>query len=400
MAHGYRNILEAVQGVKNPDTGYDAARDCTVVFISPPYGVDSQRSGMGSDRVDPVLNWNKTLEYWNNVLLDMPRTPNLEVGFREIFAGPENRQWMEVYRQRMESRGLNPNVFLFFLGGADQYSNGSFNDPVTGSAVMNGLFDGAEAIYNFNGGLHQEAQQVINAEYSWNSHAPGRLTPTTFRDGLQHWHALMKDEERPPAVFGPHKLFAQACGLLYGPRAGASVARYFLYQEDPPAGDLPAFYPSKLHPLIVLWRFLEGDRAYWDREPSAIEKQSLAKLNLSRAELQARLAEHWRRTAAVNEKAGRYLEDLPDLRTDARQDIARLRLSNQVGWRMARLVAAYHDLLAGKGEPGTLLTMNGDFQSWLRNRSRFDFTDPKGGDASSWLEAAELLRAHLLEASR
>ena len=50
MAHGYANILRAVQRVKNVDSGYDAARDCTTVFISPPYGIDSGRSGMAANR--------------------------------------------------------------------------------------------------------------------------------------------------------------------------------------------------------------------------------------------------------------------------------------------------------------------------------------------------------------
>lgn len=60
MAHGYSNVLRAIQRVKNADTGYDASRDCTVVFISPPYGIDSGRSGLGNEPADEDVNWNKT----------------------------------------------------------------------------------------------------------------------------------------------------------------------------------------------------------------------------------------------------------------------------------------------------------------------------------------------------
>jgi hypothetical protein len=399
MANGYRNILQAVQQVRNHDSGYDAARDCAVVFISPPYGVDSQRSGMGAERVDPDLGWNKTLEFWTNVLAQMPKTPNLEVGFREIFANREGKQWVEAYRERMTARGLNPNMFIFFLGGADQYSNGSFNYPVTGSSVMNGIFDGAESMYNFNGGLHQETQQVINAEYSWNSHGPGRMTPSTFEEGLRHWRALMKNEELPEAVFGADGFFPRACALVYGRRAGAAMSKYFSYYEERVAGELPDFYPRKAYPLVVLWRCLEGDRAYWDVQPSAVEQRALEALNIPRAELQRRLAGLWRQTANVNEKAEKLLVaagSSGDLRQDARQDLERLRLSNQVGQRMAALLAAYHDRLAGAANRQDVLGMNTAFLGWLRSRARFDFTDPKGGDAASWIESSEILRSHLL----
>lgn len=401
MAHGYRNILEAVQRVSNRDSGYNAARDCTVVFISPPYGVDSERSGMGSGRADAALNWNKTLEFWSNVLVRMPETPNLEIGFREIFTGSGGRQWMDAYRERMVVRKLSPNVFLFFLGGADQYSNGSFNYPFTGSSVMNRLFDGAETIYNFNGGLHQEPQQVINAEYSWNSHAPGSFAPSTYDDGVRRWHALMKNEEMPQAVAGPTGLFSQACARVYGPGAGAALADYFSFAEERTAGELPEFYPHKVYPLVVLWRYLEGDRTYWDQSPSILEQRALETLKISRQELQRRLAALWLQTAAVNEKAEKFLAAVSgaaDLREDARQDVERLRLCNQAGMRIARLLAAYHAGLSGAPASRNILAMNSDLLGWLRDRVRIDFTDPKGGDAASWIEAAEILRSLLLAA--
>jgi hypothetical protein len=399
MAHGYKNILRAVQGVKNADTGYDASRDCTVVFISPLYGVDSQRSGMGNAPADPDLGWNKTLEFWTNVLEQMPKTPNLEVGFREIFAGRSGKQWVETYRERMTARGLNPNTFIFYLGGADQYSNGAFNNTVTGSPVMNGIFDGAETIYNFNGGLHQEAQQVINAEYSWNSHAPGRMTPNTYEEGLRHWRALMKNEELPEAVFGREGLFARACRLVYGARAGAAISKYFRYYEESSAGALPEFYPRQLYPLIVLWRFLEGDRPYWDAQPSGVERRSLESLKVPRQELQRRLAALWRQTAKVNEQAEKLLAaaaSAGDLREDAREDFERLRLCNRVGQRMAEMLAAYHDLLAGRNSRQKVMEINAAFLGWLRSQTRLDFTDPKGGDAASWTESSEILRSRLL----
>ncbi len=401
MAHGYANILAAVRRIRNTDTGYDARTDCTVAFISPPYGVDSGRSGLGDEKVDPDLNWNKTLEFWENVVSRMPADPHLEVGFREIFANRQGEQWMDAYRRRMLARNLNPNVFLFFLGGADQYSPGSFNYPFTGNSVMNGLFDGAEAIYNFNGGLHQEPQQVINAEYSWNSRAPGRTVPATFDEGLRRWQGLMMNEEMPEAVFGSKGVFPEACRRIYGAAAGELAARFYSFTESRivPSGRLPAFYPSKVYPLAVLWRFLQLDSAYWEREPGGVEQASLRALNQSRGDLQRGLAEYWRQQAAVNRKARPLAAALlasPGLRSDARRDVEHLLRTVDAGTRISTLLAAYHEFLgsASLAVPAALRSELRSTQQWLRSQPG-DFTDPKGGDIASWHECLDALRNRL-----
>jgi hypothetical protein len=368
------------------------------VFISPPYAVDSGRSGVGNTKVDPMLNWNKTLEFWTNVLTLMPKAGNVEVGFREIFAGPDGRQWVDVYREHMLARGSNPNVFVFFLGGADQYSNGSFTFPFTGSPVMDGLFDGAESLYSFNGGLHQEAQQAINAEYSWNSSAPGRLVPTTFESGVREWRALMKNEELPAAIFGRDGIFASACARIYGARAGAAMARVQSFNAERQAGDLPEFYPARLYALTVLWRLLQGDASYWDRQPSATEARALETLHVSRAELQGRLARFWRQSESVNRRAETQLQevlDAGDLRVDAREDVERLRVCLQAGEQIAAMMASYHDWLANSGQRDEVARRCASVAQWLRGHVRADFADPKGGDASSWFEATESIRSRL-----
>jgi hypothetical protein len=398
MARGYANILEAVNRVHNSDTGYDAARDCTVVFISPPYAVDSGRSGVGNTKADPLLNWNKTLEFWTNVLRAMPKAANVEVGFREIFAGPGGRQWVDVYREHMLAQGLNPNVFVFFLGGADQYSNGSFTFPFTGSPVMDGLFDGAESLYSFNGGLHQEPQQVINAEYAWNSHAPGRLVPGTFQDGVREWHALMKDDELPEAIFGQEGVFRSACAKIYGVRAGARMARFQSYQEERRGDELPEFYPHRLYALTVLWRLLQGDSLYWDRPPSQDEVRAMEALHIRRTELQSRLAGFWKQSESVNRSADKLLQEVfeaGDLRADARQDVERLRICLQAGEHLAILMVAYHDWLANRSGIDEVERLCVSVSRWMRAHVPADFADPKGGDASSWLEATELIRSRL-----
>ncbi|MCW5977923.1 MAG: hypothetical protein KIT09_07585 [Bryobacteraceae bacterium] len=406
MAHGYANIFRAIRGVKNPDTGYDAARDCTVVFISPPYGIDSGRSGLGNAAADEQVNWNKTLEFWSNVLSLMPAGENLEIGFREIFPNSKTGEgWIEAYRRRMAERKLNPNVFLFFLGGADQYSAGSFGYPFTGNSAMNALYLGAEAIYNFNGGLHQEPQQLLNAEYGWNARAPGSYAPKTFQEGLSAWNALMDNERLPPDIFGEGRLFDLACRRVYGEKAGEAMSRFFRYSEPAAAGPLPRFYPRRIYPLVVLWRYLQGDSLYWNPKPDPSEEAALKGLGADREEFHRRLAAVWRQTAGVNRKAAVFAAEAErslGLRPDADGDVRHLARCLDVGERFANLLAAYHELLAGAaGGPGfeaklkSTLEERAAVAAWVEREFQFDHVDPKGGDLSSWIESLDRLRSYL-----
>lgn len=401
MAHGYSNIFRAVQRVRNGDTGYDASRDCTVAFISPAYGVDSQRSGLGNERIDPELNWLKTLEFWGNAVEQMPRSENLEIGLREIFPNQASQRWMDAWHQTMSARNLRASVFMFFLGGADQYTNGVFNYPFTGSSVMNGMFDGAETIYNFNGGLHQEPQQVINAEYSWNSNAPGRKTPSDFAEGLRLWNAFLSNNEMPAAVIGPDGVFQMACSRLYGAKAGAAMAEFFQFYEDRKGGKtLPNFYPHRLYPYVVLWRFLIGDMAYGEKEPTPQERSTIELLGTTRPALQRSISNIWRQNAAVNKRSEKYLNQAlqqADLRKDAREDVEYLRKCLHAGEQFALLLGNYHELLVTPN-PSLLqqtIAAHHSLDEWLHREFRFDFTDPKGGDQAAWLETMEFLRTKL-----
>ena len=167
------------------------------------------------------------------------------------------------------------------------------------------------------------------------------------------------------------------------------MARFFHFHEQQEL-PLPPFYPRKVYPLVVLWRFLQGDSAYWGSAPS----------EQNRAELQRRLAQFWRQSQQVNRKSAQLLEEArraSDLRDDAREDVEHMERCRQVGERFAGLLAAYHDLLASGAGREAVLAQVGDLTAYLRRSFRFDFTDPKGGDQSSWLEALEGIRSQVLQ---
>ncbi|MDA2929912.1 glycoside hydrolase family 20 zincin-like fold domain-containing protein [Acidobacteria bacterium AH-259-O06] len=407
MAYRYSKIVEAVQQVRNPDSGYEAVRDCTIILISPPYGIDSGRSGLGPDPTDEELNWNKTLEFWANAVALLPSDKNVEIGFREIFPRTSTGQsWLEAYTQKLGSLGLNSKVFLFFLGGADQYSSGVFNYPYAGTPVMNGIFKGAEAIYNFSGGLHQEPLQVLNAQFSWNADAPGNRQPKTFKATLAAWNALRSNEELPAEIFGPGGLFEEACVKIYGPAAGKSMARLFHYFEPSSAKTLPSFYPRKIYSLAVLWRIFQADSRYWRFELDSDIRQTLKSLQIDYGELQRRLSTFWFQSAEVNEKAKIMVTEArnaTDLYEDARADLKHLSRCLDVGTHFSRLLASYHQVIAehfsgtaNEQQVDKNLAQVNQLWDYLRSNFPFDTVDPKGGDLSSWTLTLRELRNNLI----
>ena len=220
VAHGYSELLRAIRSVKNADSGYDAARDCTVMFLSPGYNPFPTQP----------TDWENHLIFWENVVSLLPDDENFEIGFREVFPqqGTDVR-WLDAYRQRLGSQGLNNRTFLFFLGGADLYSRDSFNYPFAGTAAMNGIFKGAETIYNFSGAGFQEPLQLFNAEYSWNVDAPGHVIPTRYEETRSTWRALMNNRNLPPEITGSSGFLAEAFRQLYGDDAGAKMHRIFKF---------------------------------------------------------------------------------------------------------------------------------------------------------------------------
>ena len=242
---------------------------------------------------------------------------------------------------------------------------------------------------------------MINAEYSWNSNAPGRKTPSDFGEGLRLWNAFLSNSEMPEAVIGPNGLFQVACSRLYGRKAGVSMAKFFQFYEDRKiANDLPAFYPHRLYSYVVLWRFLAGDQVYGEKEPTREELNTIESLQTNRTTLQRSIAAIWRQNAEVNKNSAQYLKQAlqeKDVRKDAREDMEYLRKCLQAGERFALLLAQYHELLI---EPTpTLLNQtvkaHRSLAEWLHREFRFDFTDPKGGDQAAWLDEIEFLRLQL-----
>ncbi|MDA2931133.1 hypothetical protein MYX84_14505, partial [Acidobacteria bacterium AH-259-O06] len=412
LAYGYSKLLEAVLRVKNSDTGYDASKDCTIIMISPVYRL---REESGQD-------WNNVLDLWENVVSLMAQHRNLEIGFREIFSQAESGQrWMGAFRERMESRALLSNAFVFFLGGSQGYVN---NYPFTATAVLNGHFKGAETLYNFSGGVHQEPLQLLNGAFAWNSNSPGYRSPQGYRQIKQLWQALNANQVMPEEIFGAGGFLELACQKIYGNEAGKSMKKYFTHFEKQPRtkqGLLVPHFNERIHALVVLFGVLESDSRFWDptdsssivlthREQEQIRRGLAAdrQERVTSREWHGRLARVWELQAEVNQTAGGFADGAlssQDLKIGAREDVEYLRKGLEVGDGFAQLLAAYHKLLSAdnRTEQKDLLSAAQkklqDLEQLLDGNFQFDTVGPLGGDQSSWLEALRKLRSYLAQMS-
>ncbi|MBI4530826.1 MAG: hypothetical protein HY709_04820 [Candidatus Latescibacteria bacterium] len=397
IAHGYNVFLDVIFGVKNPDTGYEALRDCTIILIAPVYAVNQ----------DSEEEWDRVLDLWVNAVSLLPNNQNIQIGFREIFPRKStNQRWIDAYKQKLESTGLNSNTFVFFLGGADHYSWHSFNYPFVATAIMSGMFMNATTLYHFNGGLHQEPLQLLNAEFAWNIHAPEYLLPNTYKESRQAWESLMKLRLLPEGIFSASGFLGQACRHIYGHHAWSFMYQYFTeYVSHPHSGDelLIPILPEKLFPLSILWRILSFDQSHWDpRMTDPTTSRILERLAITESEWQGRLSRLWTLYAEITTQGQERVRQAiasPDLKTDAREDLVYLEKCLQVGTLFSELLSTYHEMLSYNSRDSGFVELLHQSEEKLRRLSdhvmmnfSFDTVCPVGGDQASWLQAILKLR--------
>jgi hypothetical protein len=303
LANGYRALVEAVNSVKNSDTGYDAARDCQIILISPVYVPDSPATG----------DWSNALELWTNIGQQLPQARNVQVGFREVF--PQKfggRRWTDEFNAAMHDAGLGFRLFLYFAGGADDWVS---DYPLSGVPVMNALFRGAQTIYNETGDAYREPMQLIAAEYSWNIRSTGfSVDPAEHGEALETWRKYVFQPDQPEALFGHGKLFERACNLLYGAKAGPIMAGYYGRSEWLPDTELTqqertlsnGYLPmswNRAYSIPSHWRALALDSKTWTPEiGNERYAEVLGRMKIDREELHRRLARRWRVGSELNLK--------------------------------------------------------------------------------------------------
>jgi hypothetical protein len=380
--------------VKNPETGYDAARDCTIILVSPVYDTNPESK----------TDWDNVLNLWRSIGKALPRSSNVEICFREIFPlKGSTRKWIPDFNRAMSEERLPFKAFMFFAGGGDNYQS---DYPVVASPTLNRSFLGAETIYNGGGGINQEPFQLINAEYSWNSRSSGYSAPGTYEEAVDLWRRYRTNESRPGALFDSGGLLERACSLLFGHGAGRHMAelnRLFVSADET---QTPPGMWTKLYPLSVLWRSLAVDSAAWTKEINDPKlRRFLNEKGVDSAGHHKNMASRWAKWKEVTETGLQQVQGAlgeRDLKPESRPDLEHLSRCLNVGVQFSDLISDLHSWLADKkGQEARLYSSRdkaNELEGFIHRSFKTDVIDPSGGDIRPWLAALKKIRLILAPA--
>lgn len=361
LAHGYSWFIEAINSVKNEETGYDASKHCQILLVSPVYLPDSPSSE----------DWGEVLEIWQNIAKQLPQSSNVIAVFREVF--PQNfggKTWSDHFNAAMQAVGVDLPILIVYFGGGSHFLN---DYPLVSAPVMNALFLGAQGIYNSGGDAYQEPQLLLNAEYSWNARSRGFYRePLLNTEAVNLWHSLTHNNIAPEEIFGEEGFLRRACESLYGKSAAVPMMKYYsqylllpevLDREIQPAPGryyyrrkqdyLPRTW-SKVYGTPFQWRSLGLDAKTWGEEiTDETYLEEMERLGLSRPQLHTRLKKRWQLVLQMSERAESHLsEALRSSPTEvSRKDIEFLLNSTRTVIPLATSLIDFHEAIRLRLQP-------------------------------------------------
>ena len=316
FAYLYDAICDAVFSVRNAQNGYDAARDCTPILVSPVY----------TARYESDADWELSLRYWATISRLMKNVQNVEFGFREQFLREDGKHLRFGEMRRVldaDGQGHAINA-LVFAGAAGNDNDHLYN----ANPVLSKYYLGAESILNCSGHAYQEPLQMLNAEYGWR--ADGRVwfdepIAKRFADAIKQYDTYRDGLRRPAGIFGRDGFLEEACRRLYGAAAGKHMAEVNrLMTED---GEAPM-------PYVFNTAFLHTEAQWANNEPPGRLRQSSIR---------------WRRIADVTQTAAtetRLAHALAPEADPIQEDLGWMADTFLVGREAAEIMARYFTFYA------------------------------------------------------
>ena len=311
LAHGMNVLCDALASVRDPASGYDAARDCAIIFVPP---------GYGGGKIAPTLR-RKIITLYTTLSKLLRRGDNIFLCCREMYCPlPDGSNCIAEVARALHANGHK--LFLFAVNGADGFLNGALFSP---GASLNGHYRGADAIFNFAGTIHQEPQELFNVECCWNLPPMKKIgfirveRPRT-RDDRPEWPRCFY--ETPVEFFRPGGWLRDCCHALYG-RTTAKLMLRLLRLHEGEANDIR--YP------LVNHEYMMSKRPYWvaDAVDALPEEQ------------RAWLADHWQCVDRLTRRAVPIIRKMAHspVPTARRETIDRLALSIGFLRRLASIMA-------------------------------------------------------------
>jgi hypothetical protein len=214
-----RRELSALPG----DGDYLPARDLTVAFVSPLY------TEHGENKPENV--WEREMRYYQELSRLIGPEPGILFGLREQYYEVGGRQKKIGHlREKLDRNGNGHGLLVAAFAGGDNYYS---DDLVNISGSLAHFYDGAEAVYISNGGVHQEPIQMMNADFLWNGFAGGyRENPRNEAEAEKILQQIKKGTRKPPALFAAGGYFDRLCRRLWGAKAGRLMSRALQAEHD------------------------------------------------------------------------------------------------------------------------------------------------------------------------
>ena len=267
---------EALASVPVSSTGYNAMRDCVILYTSPGYG----------DWSESAEQWGRVQTLWCNVVRQLNHPEHFAISVREQFRDDGNASLrIEELSRRIHEIAPACGLHVFVAGGADMYYN---NAPFCHTGEIFSSCAGARVVFTFNGILFQRPLQMFNAETLWNMEpGEGRLVKTmpATRDECRQALRDCIQGPLPPAYHEPDGWLAKACRFLYGAKAGEVIFRYQLLRS-----------PSGCFPLCILYHEMR------------MRRKLFRIMDNPETDYQAEVI-HWRETQEVTEDGLRLVRE-------------------------------------------------------------------------------------------
>ncbi len=358
MADWFRQIRRTLDSVETP-SGYRAARDLTVIFISPLYTEYNEKGA-------PDL-WQRETDYFCLTSRLLGPSAGVEFGLREQFYKPGGGKKIAHLRAGLEQVGQGHGIHVIAFLGGDHYLS---DDLANVSGTMAPFYDGAESVCLSNGGVHEEPVQLLNAEQLWAGSLAGYRADAPDEASAQALARRMAAGTfRPEELFGPGRFFDQCCRRLWGEQAGKEMYQAYMTAGETGEGPVSRVWWTVTKELAPLNAKDTAGRVVWkDEQARWLRRLATTGQALAHARRAAALSAHeevqwFARCLAVGERFSECMALSAQLR---------VREETAVRVRLGKALA----------ELETMVFMNGGLVK----------TGPLGGDPGCWMETVVNLR--------
>jgi hypothetical protein len=216
-AHVYNTILETIFSVKK-ENGYDAKKECIVIFVGAPY----------ANWKETDSDWEKEVNYYVSLSRTLRQAKNVFFMLREIGPRVDGTKMRALeLAKALKERGAGHGLAIYHYMGSQRRL--VRNNPVRhrisaywlSAPIITNSYEGADLIF-FAGTSHP----TLLAEYSWNRKPAGGYWSEykTRQEWIDEFGPLILTSASPEKIFGKGKFFDRAYRNIYGEKAGGSIA--------------------------------------------------------------------------------------------------------------------------------------------------------------------------------